>query len=237
MKKIIFLVIIIGITFSCKNLKTLNKQMYNSVPKEFNTIKMKIKGVDGWMPGSNIKYGGYRALKIKRGSTKRTGLSLFPNIYTNKNLHKITSFTQIATNGDKANIYIVQKYSKKGINININRNIEIDNSTVNENSFIGKILMDSNDNWSFVINSGSSIAKNINGEKIVIEHNNYGYDFIINNKKVAGYAVGVFIKNWSPLANYAWINPNITDEKKLVLASLITALIGRENINISENDD
>ncbi len=101
--------------------------------------------------------------------------------------------------------------------------------------FFGKIVTDNN-TWNFSINFDSSTARNLKGEDIAIEFTNYGCDFIVDNKKIAGYATGVFIKNWTPIACYAWIKPGLNEEIKLVLASLITDLIGRESITISDDD-
>jgi hypothetical protein len=231
MKKITPLVVILFATISCQSLKTLNKNSYNAVPTRFDDIKMEVRGVDGWLPGRNIKYGNYNALKIKRAATKGYSLSFFPKINKNVDLTKKTRFTQIAANGNKANIYILQEYSKRGIVFDINEYIEYDNTSVVNDNFSGKIIIDDNNIWNFIINSKTSLAKNLKGDEINIKSTNYGYVFLINDKEIAGYATGVFKKNWAPLANYAWIKSNINEEKKIILASLITSLIGRESID------
>lgn len=232
MRKITPLIVIFILTTNCQSLKDLNKDIYNSVPDRFNDIKMEIKGVDGWSPGRNITYGNYSANKIKRGATKGYSSPFFPTINRNVDLTKKTSFTQVAPNGKKADVYILQEYSEKGIVFNIDGLIEYDNITVIKDNFSGKIVIDDSNIWDFTLNTEISFAKNLNGDEIAIKPTHYGFDFLINGVEIAGYATGVFKKNWTPLASYAWIQSELDEEKKLVLASLITSLVGRESIDI-----
>ncbi len=238
MKKISALIIVLSTAISCQNLKTLNQRLYNSVPTEFDTVKMKVEGMSGWLPGRNISYGDYSALKIKRRGAKGSSALFFPTIHRHTNLHKKTSFTQMISNGKQAEVYLLEEYSSQGLNVQINESVELE-QVVSHHIFSGKIVIVSLNIWSFMIDLDKhsfSKANDLKGEEIAIEFTNYGCDFKIEGERIAGYAVNVFVKNWVSLAEYTWIKPNVAEDKKVILASLITAIMSREGIDLSEEN-
>lgn len=240
MKKTGLLLLLLAAITSCQSMKDLNKSRYNAVPSQYDAIKMKVKGMSGWMPGRNVTYGDYKALKIKRSWTKGSDAILLSKIHKNTEKYKTTSFTQQGLNGTKAKIDLVEEYSRKGIHFNINNHVEFDNTECHH-IFSGTIKTDQQNRWDLFFNINNPSSSKLihqNGEEIVIVRTRYGYDFLMDNKSVAGFATGVFVKNWVGLAEYVWIQPELSEEKKLVLASLITAIMSRQEIDTSDpNDD
>ncbi len=221
---------------ACQSGNSLNQKMYNAVPEAFDAQKMKVKG----RYARNLSYGNFTAEQIKRGATKGSTGLFFPSANKNADLSKKSSFTQKNQNGSKAQVNLLEEYSRKGFSLALNDFIEIDNSTVSHHLYSGIIQLEDAANWQFSIDlnqAGPYNAKNEEGQSIQIQFTDYGCDFLKNQKKVAGYATGVFIKNWTPLADFVWIDTALTNNEQLVLAGLATALLSRQGIDLNEDEE
>ncbi|WP_128755232.1 hypothetical protein [Aquimarina sediminis] len=237
--KYVYMMILIGILIQLTACKGLNAKMYpNKVPDEYDAIKMKVKGLDGWMPNRNVTYGEYEALKIKRGWTKGSEALLFPDINVNTEKSQKTRFTQKTADGKMADVHLLEICTRKGFELQLGDIFEIDN-TNGTHFFMGTITpQDSLGNkWSFIqdvanYNHELQITDQ-KGNKMTLE----GNTFRLEDKIIAGYQSGVFEKNWTAFSTYIWIKEDVLPEHKLVVASMLTALLSRERISCSQSEE
>lgn len=217
----------------CQNIHTV--PISNTVPSEFNNIKMKVTGISGWIYDTNISFGAYEALDMQRGSIKASNAFFFPSINIDTDKSQKTSFTQKSIDGSEAKVYLLEECSREGIEIS---RLAIDD-THSQHSFTGKIIPQApTDNiWEFKKNlhDGTNKTSVIDkkGNEIIIDGNN----LLIDDQIVAGYRTGVVVKTWQPTIEYVWIKDDISAEKKLIVAALITAFMGRQEITCSSDSD
>ncbi len=204
----IYIFILATLISGCSGIKNLNSKLYNTVPKEYESIKMKVSGTNGFLPGRNISFGDYSAKKIKRSAIVE-----IQNEYPTRK----SSFTQRHVNGMSAKVSFKEEFDEI---------IDIDQVSRLRLTIRGDIILE-NEEWEFynIDYSGDLLATNSNGEQIWIYEVNGGYDFVVDEKIVAGFAKDVNQGAWKSLTDFAWIIEGLSPKKKLILASLITTTI------------
>jgi hypothetical protein len=235
MKFLNFLTLAVAIIFfaGCQNMQTL--QSSKTIPAEFNSIKMKVTGISGWLYGTNISFGAYEALNMQRGSIKGSNAFFFPSINIDTEKSKKTSFTQKSFDGSEAKVYLLEECSREGIEIS---RLAFDD-THSKHTFSGKIIPNAqvDNTWEFKKNVQNERTKtrvtDNKGNEIIIDGNN----LLIDAHIVAGYRTGVVVKAWQSTVEYVWIKDDISAEHKLILSALITTFMGRQEINCASDSD
>ena len=190
---------------------------------------LKVKGLDGWMPGRNISFGDYYAKKIKRSATKGGGGLFFPSINKNMDAHKTTKFTQRAPDGSSAKVSLIEEVKRKGYGIG-GEDVEFEHVSEYVHTVKGTIIpsVNSGNTWAFTWNIADPNAAIMVSDKKGQQMEVSNMQFKLDSSIVGGYS-------WS----YVWIKDDLSVEHKLVVSSLITSIIGREGIQLEadENDD
>lgn len=205
-----------------------------------DNMSYEVKGRQGALINQVISFGPYTTSKIKRGWTMSYDI---PFILRFQGSKERLSFSQFTSDSLKANVFCVGKIKSSEYEI-ID---DIFGIPVNyENTFTGTIVQTTTNFWEFIIfnpDAGygsveyatSGFAKSRTGETIEIKPvkflenhkglksiDNYGFEFLIENKTIAA----VSIMNNGKV----WMSKQIDAEQKLVLSALCSALLTKSNL-------
>ncbi len=151
----------------------------------------------------------------------------FPSISKNMEAHKTSTFTQNAPDGSSAKVSLIEEVKRKGYGIG-DEDIEFEHISEYVHTVKGSIVPSVNpDNtWMFswnIADENSAIrARDQNGQEIEVSN----MQFVWNNCIVGGYT-----------SSYVWIKEDLSSEQKLIISSMVTSIIGREGIQLEEDDN
>jgi hypothetical protein len=205
-----------------------------------DNMSYEVKGRQGLLINQVISYGPYTTSKIKRGWTMSYDI---PFILRFQGSKERLSFSQFTSDSLKANVFCVGKIKSSEYEI-ID---DIFGIPVNyENTFTGTIVQTTTNFWEFIIfnpdagyGSGeyatSGFAKSRTGETIEIKPvkflenhkglksiDNYGFEFVFENKTIA--AVSAMNEG------KVWMSKQIDAEQRLVLSALCSAILIKSNL-------
>lgn len=215
-----------------------------------NSSVMDVKGNAGLLINQKISFGGFHTSPVKRGWTNRTELSVL-GIKHEKAKQPI-EFTQFGLNGSSAEIVGSSNFD--------NNNFKLFKGLQNYadhlwNGYFGIIMPKNNGPvWEVLIqndNSGSSLKSEtdngiamddegntieIKGTKQLAENN-----FFTDDSKTFGYELfrnGVSVGAVSVIGNgKVWIKKSLSDNDQLIVASLASILITKQNLNPRKSQD
>lgn len=234
-KLLLGLVLLLGVT-SCKT-----PGLVFTGDLKNNTAVMDAKGRQGWQFNQVIKFGDYHTSPIARGWTRGGTINFFVRF---QKAEQKLDFTQYTPDGKTATIAAVSSFKNTELPL---LSDFLTYSFNYKNTFVGTIILngDETQHWDFIIHdpdaglskdANCGVARDVNGNEIQIlgvkkvEHqanwvqlDNFGFEFIMN---------GVSVGAVSTINNgRVWIKNDISDELKLVLASLSSSLMVRQNID------
>ena len=201
-----------------------------------------VKGRQGLQIGQVISFGDFKTSKVKRGWT--VGYSI-PFIVRFQGAKEKLSFSQFGTNGNTAEVALVSRFKETDIEP-VKDYFSV--SLQYKNYFAGGIKLRNNiDPWDFIVhhpdgasrslkeNSTIGFARNrttqiditgirdLEGSSSFITQNNvYGYEFRLDGKIIGAVST---INNGK-----VWFKKDISDDLKLVLASISSGLMLRNNV-------
>lgn len=201
---------------------------------------MAVKGRQGWQIGQIIRYGAFTTDKVKRGWTKAYDL---PFILRFQGAKEKISFTQFGPGSLEAEVACVSKFKslelpliKDYFSVPLNH----------KNFFAGTIKMKgSNTNWDFILynpngdflrdkattgylKNGTDIislqpVRGLDGQpKMIQAMSVYGHEFWLDGRVIA--AVSMLNKGT------VWMDRNLQDELKTVVAAVATGLLLRTDV-------
>jgi hypothetical protein len=202
-----------------------------------------VKGRQGFQIGQVLTFGEYHTSKIKRGWTRSYSI---PFVAQFSGAREKMSYQQFGPNGRSAEVALVSRF----------REVELSPlrdyfaiSVKNQNIFAGGIeLNGSKENWEFVVHNvdgwGNSLKNNTLGfirskvdhlqidivgireldgaSKMMTMMDVYGFEFQLDGKVIGAVST---VNNGK-----VWIKDNIHPELKLVLASVSSGLMLRNNM-------
>ncbi len=210
-----------------------------------NTTVMDAKGRQGWQFNQVIRFGAYKTSKLKRGWTKELDWTFFLKF---KKAEQKLSFVQYTPSGDSAKVFSVGKFKSEELPLFkdfLNYIIKY------ENTYTGTVILNeqTNKSWDFIANNPESvqskddncgIIKGQDGTEIQIKgidklegHStwafttNYGFEFIQDGKSLGAVSVVNDGK--------VWLKNDLSEEMKLILSSVSSALLSRQSMSASAN--
>ena len=199
-----------------------------------------VKGRNGFFKRV-ITYGDYYTSKVKRGWTHSYNIPFF---VTYKGAKQKLSFTQMDSTGLAADVFCVGKFKQKEFSLFEDLiTVELDRHS----NFTGSIFPKTEataDHWDFYLynpdggfidNNTYGVAENVDGTKIqikgvrqieqqsqVFDVEVYGYEFFLEGNSIGAVST---INNVR-----VWMKNNIDNDMKLIVASLSSALMVRDNL-------
>jgi len=210
-----------------------------------NTTVMDAKGKQGWQFNQVIRFGEYKTSKLKRGWTKEFEWTFFLKF---KKAQQKLSFIQYTPTGDSAKVFSVGKFNSEELPLFkdfLNYTIKY------ENTYTGTVILNeqTNKSWDFIVNNpesvqskddNSGIIKGYDGTEILIKGidkleghanwaftTNYGFEFVQDGKSLGAVSV---VNNGK-----VWLKNDLSEEMKLVLSSVSSALLSRQSMSASVN--
>ena len=237
--KLLTAVIVAATVISCK---TSNIAISESLST--NATVMDVKGNAGLLINQKISFGDYRTSPIKRGWTKSTELSVLGIKHTKA--QQEIEFTQFSENNLTADIFGASNYNSnmfdlfKGLDKFIS---SFDNSffaviVPSNKRPIWKILVQNNASRSAVKSeTDNGVAADDAGNKIQIKGTKtlagnalfkdytktFGFELIRGGEAIAAVSV---IGNGK-----VWMKNSLTSEDKLIVASIASVLIAKQNVS------
>ena len=207
-----------------------------------NTTVLDVNGRQGWQFNQVISFGDYVTSKIKKGWTRSTDFTFIARF---KNANKKRSFAQFGPNGS-AEVFCVSKFKSSELDLLDGfLSVPLDY----ENYFAGSILMDDNaeGEWDFIIynpegditeelkcgkiedQKGNTILINgirkLENQSTLFAFENYGFEFLYQGEVIGAVST---LNNGK-----VWIKNSIDYNFQLVIASVSTSLLVRENLKDS----
>ena len=232
MKKTLLLVSILSFIVSCTPDLVLNNDL-----KE-KTEVMQVKGKQGFRIKQVISYGEFETSKVKRSWTTSYNI---PLIVTFKGAKQKLSYLQVDGKRNVAEVFGASVYSEKEIGwLSEYFKIQLDYKSY----YTGTIALDKGtNNWDYIIfnpntahwnnvtrgfarNGSEEIeikgVKKLKGQASFMNLDVYGYEFIKNGRSIGAVSI---VNN-----GRVWMRTDLDDETRLVLASLSSGLMLRDNI-------
>jgi len=236
-KTILFSTILSASVISCR---TAELAVNNDFKNDTETYA--VKGKQGSQIGQVISFGDFKTSKVKRGWT--SGYSI-PFIVKFQGAKEKLSFKQFGVNGNTAEVALVSRF----------KNTEYEPvkdyfsvSLKYKNYFAGGIKVDNQDSpWDFIVHNVDGMSRSLkNNQTVGFVRNNkiqiditgirelegspsfitqndvYGYEFQLNGKIIGAVST---INNGK-----VWFKKDLSDDLKMVLASVSSGLMLRNNI-------
>lgn len=209
-----------------------------------------VKGRQGFQVGQVLSFGEYQTSKINRGWTRSYSI---PFVAQFSGASEKLSYEQFGPAGRSANVALVSRFRESELS-HLRDYFAI--SVKNKNTFAGGIeLNNSKEGWEFIIHNvdgwGSSLKNNTIGfvrsredhlqidivgirelegasKMMTMVEEVYGFEFRLNGKVIGAVST---VNNGK-----VWIKDNIHPELKLILASLSSGLMLRNNM-VEARDD
>lgn len=209
-----------------------------------NSSPLHVKGNGGILINQKISFGDYHTSPIKRGLNSRTDYHILG--IRHEKASQMVEFTQYMSSGKSADIVGSNNYNNKMFDLFKGLQTYADNFT---NGFFGVIIPNDRVSpvWQVLIendNSGTSlksetddgVAMDDNGNQIDIygtktlsnnnfltnDANTFGFELFRKGKSIAAVSV---VGNGK-----VWIDNNLTEADKIVVASLASILISKRNL-------
>jgi len=211
-----------------------------------SAVPMPVKGRNGFLIGQVIRYGGYATDPVRRGWTKGYDVPFFVRFRGAK--EKI-SFTQMEPNGLRAEVSCISRFKSTELEwVRDYFYLPIDY----QNYFVGTVsLYEGRENWDFIVynpngdflrEEASAGFIRCGNRQIDIEPIRslpgqpawlnqltvYGHQFRLNGRVVAA----VSTMNQGTV----WMEDALSDDEKVVLASVATGLLLRRDVEEAAGD-
>ena len=233
MNKIVFIIIMLISISACNTPSIIVSENLKS-----NTTVMDAKGRQGWQFNQVITYGEYTTSKIKKGWTSGYDYEFIARFRSAEQKLKFNQFSSL----NKAEVFAVGKFKTTELDL---LDGFLSYPFEYENYFAGTVILTNNNKvWDFIIHDpeggtvGSfdcGIAKNQNQDEIIIRGvrkvegqlnwiklDNFGFEFIMNGQSIGAVST---INN-----GRVWMKNNIDEDIKLVISSISTSLLVREEL-------
>lgn len=226
---VLFLIVLAG----CKT-----PQMYVAPDLKNDSQQLQVTGRQGLQVGRHLTFGEYSTSKVKQGWVKGYDIPFFVRF---QGMKEKLSFRQFGKPGQVADVYAVGKFRstelpflKDYFNIILNE----------KNHFAGTVILDEGKEvWEFLLFNpdGESLKESkagfarkgtetieVNGIKKLengkpsLSYKFWGYEFIYNGQPVGAVEI---VNNGN-----VWVKNNLSDDLKLVLASLSSSLLLRTSL-------
>lgn len=215
-----------------------------------NSTVMDVKGNAGLLINQKISFGNFYTSSIKRGWTNRTELSVL-GIKHEKAKQPI-EFTQFGLNGSSAEIVGSNNFDNDMFKLFKGLQNYADHMW---NGYFGVIMPKKNGPvWEVLIqndNSGSSLKSDTDNGIAMDEEGNIieikgtkqlaEKKFLTDDSKTFGYELyrnGVSVGAVSVIGNgKVWIKKSLSEDDQLIVASLASILITKENLNQRKSQD
>ena len=211
-----------------------------------NSQPLQVKGNTGLLINQKLSFGDYHTSAIKRGLSSRTDYHIFG--IQHEKASQMVEFTQFLPTGKSADIVGSNNYNNNMFDLFKGMQTYADNFT---NGFFGVIIPNDKESpvWQVLIendNSGTSlksetddgIAMDESGNQIEIsgtktlsnnnfftnDANTFGFELFQKGKSIAAVSV---IGNGK-----VWIDKDLPESDKLVVASLASILISKRNLGM-----
>lgn len=222
-----------------------------AVPDELKSVatEYNVKGRQGFQIGQALSFGEYTTSKVNRGWTKAYSI---PFVVQFTGAKEKLAFDMFAPNGHSASVAFISRFRAADISLlddYFSLNVK------NDNVFGGAILLnDSRESWEFVVSNvdgwSNSLKNNTLGfirsredqlqidikgirelegaSKMMTMMNVYGYEFQMDGEVIGAVST---INNGK-----VWIKDNLHPDLKLVLASVSSGLMLRNNMMEAAGD-
>ncbi len=233
-----YLVVLISIFVACKTPDIVISQSLKN-----NATIMNARGRQGWQFNQVVHFGDYHTSKIKRGWTTGYNFPFF--IHFQAAQQKLHFIQYNNSSHQEATVLCVSKFLSDDISL---LNSFFSYSFNYENTFAGTIINDT-DHWDFIIHNpdeslqqdaNAGYLKDANGNTITIRAvkkierqlnlvaiDIYGFEFFLHQQSIGAISI---LNN-----GRVWILHSLPANEKLVIASISSALLVRQNLEAASS--
>lgn len=188
-----------------------------------NSPRYTIEGLQGWMPGSNIRFGPY-AGEVSKGWITSKGNVLSDVLMSTSSSQKIT-INQTGPQNSKAHLEYRHQCSEKSLSFSIDGWINVNDAARLEQ--LTGLLQVGQTTWQ--LSNNSLIDPQGNQFKIINDN------VLYNGAVIAELQRDVSIGNFQS-ADYLWLNETAPAEVQLIAATLVTYTISYDNLTCPQNE-
>lgn len=182
-----------------------------------------VTGLQGWMPGTNIRFGQYAGEVSKGWITSKS--NVLSDVLMSSSSSQEISIKQTGPTGNQANLQYRHRCSKQGLNFSTNGWINHDDVARLEQ--LTGLLQVGQTTWQL----SNNLLIDPQGNQFKIINDNVLY----NGAVIAEFQRDVAIGNFQS-ADYLWLNETAPADIQLIAATLITYTISYDSLTCSQDE-